>query len=229
MYAAALSTQQLSIVFAPLHTGTMYSTQECTCMHTYFRHTLLHLCATAAAAATVTATAARTAATAATGCSCAATLVLVPLMLLTLLLLQPLLLCMSCRTLAEQMGGTVGFVDNAPHGTVMTLRVPTRLEPQAAQQQSQRQQLQVDPDEAAARRVTTAAVAAATATAAAAAIATAAAAATATASASVVAAAAAAVADCTDALGEVLKVKRVLVSDSAALLVLSIAPVLTQY
>jgi hypothetical protein len=102
------------------------------------------------------------------------------------------------------MGGTVGFVDNAPHGTVMTLRVPTRLEPllQAAQQQSQLQELQVDPDEAAARRVTPAVV---TGTAAAAA-----------AAATAAAAAAAAVADCTDALGEVLKVKRVLVSASAA-------------
>jgi hypothetical protein len=32
-----------------------------------------------------------------------------------------------CRTLAEKMGGTVGFVDNTPHGTVMTLRVPANL------------------------------------------------------------------------------------------------------
>jgi DNA uptake protein ComE-like DNA-binding protein len=108
----------------------------------------------------------------------------------------------SCRTLAEKMGGTVGFVDNAPHGTVMTLRVPTRLEPlPAAQQQCQQQQLQVYQDDAA-RRVTSATAAATAGTAAAAAAATAATA----------AAAAATVADCTDALGDVLKVKRVLVS-----------------
>jgi hypothetical protein len=42
-----------------------------------------------------------------------------------LLLLQ---LHIICRTLAEKMGGTIGFVDNAPQGTVMTLRIPANLQ-----------------------------------------------------------------------------------------------------
>jgi hypothetical protein len=34
-------------------------------------------------------------------------------------------LLLLCRTLAGRMRGTIGFVDSVPHGTVMTLRVPT--------------------------------------------------------------------------------------------------------
>jgi hypothetical protein len=30
-------------------------------------------------------------------------------------------------TLAERMGGTIGFRDNNPHGTIMTLTIPQRL------------------------------------------------------------------------------------------------------
>jgi hypothetical protein len=44
-----------------------------------------------------------------------------------LTLLLSLQLRTTCRTLAEKMGGTIGFVDNVPHGTVMTLRVPANL------------------------------------------------------------------------------------------------------
>jgi hypothetical protein len=36
------------------------------------------------------------------------------------------------RTLAEQMGGSISFTDNVPHGTVMVLRIPQRQAPAAA-------------------------------------------------------------------------------------------------
>jgi hypothetical protein len=91
------------------------------------KHTVLLVRTTAATAVIITAVAASAAASSTTDdCGVAKTLLLalMPLTLL-LLLLQPE--HVSCRTLAEKMGGTIGFVDNAPHGTVMTLRIPANL------------------------------------------------------------------------------------------------------
>jgi hypothetical protein len=42
--------------------------------------------------------------------------------------------CIPCtlyRTLAEQMGGSISFTDNVPHGTVMLLRIPKQPPPVA--------------------------------------------------------------------------------------------------
>jgi hypothetical protein len=42
------------------------------------------------------------------------------------------LLTTYCRTLAEQMGGSISFTDNVPRGTVMVLRIPQQQASAAA-------------------------------------------------------------------------------------------------
>jgi pyruvate/2-oxoglutarate dehydrogenase complex dihydrolipoamide acyltransferase (E2) component len=42
------------------------------------------------------------------------------------------LLTTHCRTLAEQMGGSISFTDNVPRGTVMVLRIPQQQASAAA-------------------------------------------------------------------------------------------------